>query len=156
MTKLSRKAIITGAAVLLLPLMGAAWFKFQAEPSPSTQTATHATPAETSSSTRSDAPAAADSAAAPSASATVQTSLDNKSAEQLTHEDLVAAYEGLDDGELKTAIAAVDKDMEDKRLIDKANRGEISEEERSELKVLLKKFTALKEVETLRLLAADQ
>ncbi len=141
--------------ILLLSLGGAAWLKFRAEPLSSAPTTTEATSKETSKPVDSDAAVSANHAPTAAASAPIQLPMDEKSA-TLSHQDLVAAYEGLDDGELKSAIAAVDKDMEDKKLIDKANRGEISEEESAELKVLLKKFTALKEVETLRLLAADQ
>ncbi len=155
MTKLSRNAMIAGTVILLVSLGGAAWLKFRAEPSSSTQATTEATSTEASKSADSEVAVPRDPAAKAAAGAPIQLPMDEKSAE-LSHQDLVAAYEGLDDGELKSAIAAVDKDMEDKKLIDKANRGEISEEENAELKVLLKKFTALKEVETLRLLAADQ
>ncbi len=155
MTKLSRNATIAGTVILLLSLGGAAWLKFRAKPLSSAQTTTEAASTETSKSVDSEAAKPADQTVTTAASAPIQLPMDEKSA-TLSHQDLVAAYEGLDDGELKSAIAAVDKDMEDKKLIDKANRGEISEEESAELKVLLKKFTALKEVETLRLLAADQ
>lgn len=150
------KIVKRAAVALVIPLLVGAFFKFRADapasPEPVSDTAavTKEAPSMPVAKAASDlsAAASAPNTAAPASSV-------GKSEDKISHQELVAEYEALNDADLKSTIAAVDKEMEDRRLIDKANRGEITEEERQELSILLKKFSALKEVETLRLLASE-
>jgi hypothetical protein len=150
------KTLKRASVALIIPLLVGAYFKFRADapvspdPAKGTVAVTKEAPSQPLETTAADL-----SGAASAPKTAVSGSSNGKAEDKISHQELVAEYEALNDTDLKSTIAAVDKEMEDKRLIDKANRGEITEEERQELSILLKKFSALKEVETLRLLAAD-
>jgi hypothetical protein len=150
------KKLKVAAVALVVPLLVGAFFKFRSEPLTSADALTSTANPDKKPDSKPDASANQNlSQAVPNPTAVAPGKSAATAEDKISHQDLVAEYEALNDADLKATIAAIDKEMEDKRLIDKANRGEITAEEREELGLLLKKFSALKEVETLRLLASD-